>query len=80
MTLEDFKKFTMPLQLQYLANNGIFLCSREESSYRIELYFVEGFFVEKYFSKGTTQLLHMSSFQRNADLDPYLQQIDIPIA
>ena len=57
--------------------NRIFLEEREDGPFRIMLYQLEGFYVEVYFFKRYNKVAFFKAFSNTADLQPYLQQIDV---
>ena len=56
---------------------GIKLATRVEGEYRINLYFLNDYYIEVWRCKKEDEILHVRTFIENKFLDVYLNRIDI---
>lgn len=77
----SFKKYiSLPQseQADILLEQGVFLeMIRQTSKLEVELYALEGFYVEVFFDRKTDEPLYLKAFRNLKLLEPYLTIIDI---
>ncbi|HEX8505995.1 MAG TPA: hypothetical protein VF630_11570 [Hymenobacter sp.] len=78
MTLTDFKALHQRLQAEHLARHGTRLAVREEDSFDLTLYAVEGFYAEIWRSRGEESILFIHVFQKPSGLGDYLRLVQLP--
>lgn len=78
MKLEEFKYMEKESKKQLLFDNGTYLCSRNEPDYLIELYQIDSFYVEVFYTNHKKTIIYLRAFSNFSDLDPYLVQIKLP--
>lgn len=76
MTLYEFNALDELEQLQAVSN-GSLLDFRKEGIYVINLYQLDGFYVEEYIHRETQSRHKYRSFSNTDQLDVYTRQIDI---
>jgi len=77
MTLSQFKLLSEPYQTDILWQSGVFIGSRNTLFYIIDLFQVEGFYVEVFYDKEQEEIKLLKSFYSPDQLIPYLNQINI---
>jgi len=77
MRFSDFKMLNLPWQARIICDQGIFLTSRKEDGYFIELYQVDSFYVEVYYRLKDNEIEKFLSFHDTSMLEPYLKLINI---
>jgi len=77
MRIEEFKYLEKETKKRLLFDNGVYLSSRKESEFIIELYQIDSFYVEAYFHESDQEIGYMRAFSSLDDLLPYLNKIDI---
>jgi hypothetical protein len=77
MKIEEFKYLEKETKKRLLFDNGVYLASRQESEFIIELYQIDSFYVEAYFHESDQEIGYMRAFSSLDDLLPYLGKIDI---
>ena len=77
MKIEEFKYLEKETKKRLLFDNGVYLASRQESEFIIELYQIDSFYVEAYFHESDQEIGYMRAFSSIDDLLPYLGKIDI---
>jgi hypothetical protein len=77
MKIEEFKYLEKETKKRLLFDNGVYLASRQESEFIIELYQIDSFYVEAYFHESDQEIGYMRAFSSIEDLIPYLSKIDI---
>ena len=75
--MEKFKKLTVDQQAKYVKNKGRYLTIRENRHFLIDLYCLEDFFVELWYSPNSVGINQIRSFKDIKQLEPYLKNIDI---
>ncbi|WP_208173698.1 hypothetical protein [Hymenobacter negativus] len=78
MTITAFKALHQCRQTEYLARHGTRLAEREEDSFDLTLYAVEGFYAETWRSRGEEHILFIHVFQKPAGLGDYLKLVRLP--
>ena len=78
MTLADFKDLHQRRQVEHLARHGTRLAERQEDSFDLTLYAVEGFYAETWRSRGEEHILFVHVFQKPAGLGDYLRLVQLP--
>jgi hypothetical protein len=73
----DFQILDLPDQLQIIENKAVFLDHRQSGDYSIELFQVEGFYVEIFFHIIKLNYKRIRVFDDSGFLDPYIDQIDL---
>lgn len=79
MDLFEFNTLPLQYQAQFTWDHGRFLATRKTDTHLINLYYTSRFYVEVYFSIRNKGVDKISSFTDTHDLDPYLDDIVIPI-
>ena len=77
MKIEEFKYLEKETKKRLLFDNEVYLASRQESEFIIELYQIDSFYVEAYFHESDQEIGYMRAFSSIDDLIPYLGKIDI---
>ena len=78
MTIADFKALHQHRQAEHLARHGHRLAERQEDSFDLTLYAVEGFYAEIWRSRGEEHVLFIHVFQTPAGLGDYLRLVQLP--
>ena len=78
MTIAAFKDLHQRLQAEHLARHGTRLAERQEDSFDLTLYAVEGFYAETWRSRGEDHILFIHVFQKPAGLGDYLKLVKLP--
>ena len=78
MTITAFKALHQRCQTEHLARHGTCLAERQEDSFELTLYAVEGFYAETWRSRGEEQILFIHVFQKPAGLGEYLARVQLP--
>ncbi len=78
MTLAEFKALHQRRQAEHLARHGQCLATRQEDSFDLTLYAVEGFYAETWRSRGEDHILFIHVFQKPAGLSDYLRLVQLP--
>lgn len=77
----SFKKYRSLSQIEQadiLLEQGVYLeLIRQTSKLEVELYALEGFYVEVYFDRKSEEPLYLKAFRNLKYLEPYLTIIDI---
>ena len=77
MKIEEFKYLEKEQKKRLLFDNGVFLASRRETNYIIDLYQIDSFYVEAYHHEAELDVGYMRAFSSLEELSPYLHKIDI---
>ncbi|GAB2875309.1 hypothetical protein [Hymenobacter ruber] len=78
MTITAFKALHQRRQTEHLARHGTRLAERQEDSFELTLYAVEGFYAETWRSRGEEHILFIHVFQKPAGLGEYLARVQLP--
>ena len=78
MTITDFKALHQRRQAEHLARHGHRLAERQEDSFDLTLYAVEGFYAETWRSRGEDAILFIHVFQKPTGLGDYLKLVQLP--
>ena len=78
LTITAFKVLHQRLQAEHLARHGTRLAERQEDSFELTLYAVEGFYAETWRSRGEDAVLFIHVFQKPAGLGDYLKLVQLP--
>ena len=78
MTITVFKALHQRQQAEHLARHGTRLAERQEDSFDLALYAVEGFYAEVWRSRGEEDILFIHVFQKPAGLGDYLRLVQLP--
>jgi len=78
LTITAFKALHQRLQAEHLARHGTRLAERQEDSFELTLYAVEGFYAETWRSRGEEAVLFIHVFQKPAGLGDYLRLVQLP--
>ena len=73
----EFNILPIKQQAAYTWENGIYLASRKENYYAINLYSVDKFFVEVWYHPELICIDKIRSFKSKNCLHPYLENIEI---
>ena len=75
---KEYKSLPQTQQADLLLEHGVYLeLIRQTSKLEVELYALEGFYVEVYFDRKTEEPLYLKAFRNLRYLEPYLTIIDI---
>lgn len=77
MKMKDFKILGESEKMQVIETKGVFLGRRNEGSYAIALFQIEGFYVELFFHVIRLIYKKIRVFEDTASLDCYISRIDI---
>ena len=75
--MEKFKKLTIDQQAKFVKIKGRYLSIRENRHFLIDLYCLDDFFVELWYSPNSVGINQIRSFKDIGQLEPYLKNIDI---
>ena len=75
--MEKFKKLTIDQQAKHVKSRGHYLSIRENRHFLIDLYCIDDFFVELWYSPNSVGINQIRSFKDIRLLEPYLKNIDI---
>ena len=78
LTITAFKSLHQRYQTEHLARHGTRLAERQEDSFELTLYAVEGFYAETWRSRGDEHILFIHVFQKPAGLGDYLRLVQLP--
>jgi hypothetical protein len=78
MLLHEFKYQEKQKKTEMLSKYGVYLTSRLVKGYQIFLFAVSSFYVEVYFDLEHELMSYIKAFSGVDDLDPYLENIDLP--
>lgn len=77
MSLPDFIKLPIDLQVSYLWDNGQYLTSHTDQRYRINLYSVHHYFVEVWYDTKLGLVHAITAFHTSRRLESYVKTISI---
>lgn len=78
ISFKKYKSLPQSEQADILLEQGVFLeMIRQTSKLEVELYALEGFYVEVFFDRKTDEPLYLKAFRNLKLLEPYLTIIDI---
>jgi hypothetical protein len=81
MNLYEFYRKSRRQQVEMIARVGQNIAVRTEPKQRIELYFLDGqYFAELCYNRMTNKLAQVRVFKNVDLLEPYLAQINLPVA
>lgn len=75
--MEKFKKLTIDQQANHVKRYGRYLSIRENRHFLIDLYCLEDFFVELWYSPNAVGINQIKPFKDLNKLDPYLKNINL---
>ena len=78
MDIAEFKALHQRRQSEHLARHGARLAERQEDSFDLTLYAVEGFYAEVWRSRGEEHILFIHVFQKPSGLGDYLKLVRLP--
>ena len=78
LTITAFKALHQRHQTERLARYGTRLAERQEDSFDLTLYAMEGFYAETWRSRGEEHILFIHVFQKPAGLGEYLARVQLP--
>lgn len=78
MTIAEFKALHQRRQAEHLDRHGHWLAARQEDSFELTLYAVEGFYAETWRSRGEADILFIHVFQKPTGLSDYLRLVQLP--
>lgn len=77
-TFSDFQKLTEVSKMQRLWLNGVYLdLTRYTKKLQVNLYALDGFYVEIFFERKHKEPLYIKEFEDPEKLDLYLDQVNI---
>ncbi len=79
MDLFEFNTLPIQYQAQFTWDHGRFLATRKTETHIVNLYFASRFYVEVYFSIRNKGVDKISSFTDPANLDPFLNLIELSL-
>ena len=78
ISFKKYKSLPQTEQADLLLEHGVYLeMIRQTSKLEVELYALEGFYVEVYFDRKSEEPLFLKAFRNMKYLEPYLTIIDI---
>ncbi|MCY7353468.1 MAG: hypothetical protein LH606_22885 [Cytophagaceae bacterium] len=78
MTLYEFTRLDQRSQSEAIFGQGIYLETRLEESYYVNLYAVDNFWVEVFYDSEGNDLNRWGPFRNPRRLNPYLKRIELP--
>ena len=77
MTIDEFKVLERNQREKLLFDNGVYLSSRQEPEFVIDLYQIDSFYIEAFYHQGKRRLIYLRAFSTTDDLCPYIMHIDL---
>ncbi len=78
ISFKKYKSLPQSEQADILLEHGVFLeMIRQTTKLEVELYALEGFYVEVFFDRKTDEPLYLKAFRNLKLLEPYLTIINI---
>jgi hypothetical protein len=77
MQLEQFRLLDRENKQDLVFETGTYLSSRRDTEYTIELYQLESFYVEVFYTYGKSRMVYIRAFSCLNDLEPYLTSINL---
>ncbi|HZF64859.1 MAG TPA: hypothetical protein VEZ55_10250 [Chitinophagaceae bacterium] len=74
ITLAQFNELTLQQQTAVLYSKGGYLCSRQEPSFIIDLYELDGFYVEAYCHQKSQHVIALKAFGSADATKAYFEQ------
>jgi len=78
MDLYNFYQKSLKQQVEIVSATGENIAVRMAPKQRVELYYLDGFFAELFYSRSTNKLVQVRLFKDVDFLDPYLVKIKLP--
>jgi hypothetical protein len=78
ITFAAFNNLTLKQQLDLLCYEGIYLCSRQEPEFMIDLYQVDAYYIEAFYHRKTKKMISIRSFTSTDLLHPYFVNSSLP--
>lgn len=78
ITFAAFKKLSQKQQLDLLCYEGIYLCSRQEPEFMIDLYQIDSYYIEAFYHRKTKKVISLRSFDSTNLLNSYFVNSSIP--
>ena len=76
-TLYEFKLLSTEQQFTFLWESGVYLDARITDNYTINLYGIDGFYIEVFYNSANNKIEFLESFKSVDRLSPYLKSIDL---
>lgn len=77
MTIDEFNRLEKDQREKLLLNNGVYLLSRQEPEFIIDLYQMDSFYIEAFYHHGKKRLLYVRAFSHLDELAPYLADVKL---
>ncbi|HEU4471038.1 MAG TPA: hypothetical protein VFR58_08145 [Flavisolibacter sp.] len=77
MKLREFKYLEKQRKIDLLSQSGVYLCTRQEPEFTIDLYQMDSFYIEAYYYHGCEGPGYMRAFSSTDFLEPYLNKINL---
>jgi hypothetical protein len=76
-TLTDFNTMTFEQKCDVITLGAAYLMHRTIGETKVFLYYVDGFYIEVFYSSKSAKVLMMNGFENPIGLDPYLDIISL---
>jgi hypothetical protein len=77
ISCQEYQMLDELLQVELIKVDGAYLMHRKTENLKVELFALYGFYVEVFYSKSESEPLYFKSFERDKDLNIYLERIII---
>ena len=75
--LAGYNCLSLKEKVEFLQSNAVYLCSRQEPEFIIDLYQLDNFYVEGFYHKRRRALVQIHCFSSTDQLSTYFSDIDI---
>ena len=77
MTIEEFQVMEKCQREKLLFDDGVYLASRQEPEFVIDLYQIHSFYIEAFYHHSKKRLIYLRAFSTTDELTPYLLHVDL---
>ena len=76
-TITDFQAMTFDKKCSVITLGAAYLMHRTIGEIKVFLYFVDGYYIEVFYSSKSAMVLMMNAFDNASGLEPYLDVISL---
>ncbi|MDX1627836.1 MAG: hypothetical protein R3345_04000 [Fulvivirga sp.] len=80
ISITDFKMLPFSKQCDFITVFADYLIYRTEEGIKYYLYYMESYFVEVCYVPGEHEVKEINAFKEVSQLDPYLEEISLPLS
>jgi len=77
ISLDEFRRLSISIRADIVQERGKFIASRTGNTFQVDLYRVDGFYVEIWNNTIHGMLMNIDGFDDEAFLKPYLDDLDL---